>query len=402
MSLYIDYDHYNTPLGPDGTPYEYFEALRDEAVQTDTPIGWSQIYGGFWVVTGWEAMREIQHKANLFSSKGVNFPTLGTPGERPLMLAGYDEPAHSRYRRLLQIPFSPSKALEMEEYFRKDTNLLIDRFIADGEVDLVAALTHAVPGRMTAMIMGRPPEDGDRYRTWVHAIVMQVHTDPEGAAAHVRDLDEHFAELLEERRSNPGDDILSTVVHAELDGEKLDDDEIKDFFIALLVGGIDNTVHQLSNMFWRLAWDKELRRQLAAKPAMWATAVDEFLRLYGPAQAGRIVNEPVTIAGVDLAAGQQIQMVHPIANRDPRQFPNPDVFIADRTPNRHFALGLGIHRCLGAHLVRVEMRIVAEEFLRRIPDFELSPTRAPKWTPGQVAGMTSVPIVFPAGGSGPA
>jgi cytochrome P450 len=397
VSLYAQYDHFNTPLGADGTPYEFFEALRDEAVETDTPIGWSEVHGGFWVATGYEAMREIQKNADVFSSRGVNFPPLGLPDDRPLMLAGIDEPAHGKYRRLLQEPFSPSQALAMKDHLRKDTNYLMDRFIDEGRVDVVEALAQAVPGRLSAMIVGRPPEDGDIYRTWVHAIVMH-HVDPEGSAKQLQDFEAHFAELLADRRSNPGDDVFSLVVKAEIDGERLTDDELKDFFIALLIGGIDNTVHLLGNMFWRLAWDKELRRRLVAKPDLLGTAVEEFMRMYGPAQAGRIANESITVAGVEIMAGQQVQMVHPIANRDPRQFEHPDVFIPERSPNRHFALGLGIHRCLGAHLVRTEAQIVTEEFLRRIPDFELDPDRSSKWSCGQVAGMTSVPIVFEAGG----
>jgi cytochrome P450 len=401
VSLFTNFDHYNPPIGPDGTPYEFFEALRDEAIQTNTPIGWSEVYGGFWVVTGWEEAHQIQRNPAVFSSTEVTFPAFGTPGGRPVMLAGHDDPAHMKYRRLLQVPFSPSQAIAMTEYFRKDANLLIDRFIGSGRVDIVEALTQEVPGRMTAMLIGAPPEEGSMFRTWVHSMAMEVHKDPEGAGRHMRDMDAYWEKLLADRRKNPGDDVMSQVIHAEIDGESLTDEELYDFFVILLIGGIDNTVYLLGDMLWRLAWDKELRRRLVRKPELLESAIDEFLRMYSPNMSARITTEAVEIGGVRMEAGQHLVNFHPIINRDPRQFPNPDVFIAERSPNRHFALGLGIHRCLGTHLVRVEATVVAEEFMARIPEWELDQERPSKWFPGQTGGMASVPIVFPPGGGLP-
>jgi cytochrome P450 len=401
VSLYTSFDHYNPPIGPDQTPYDYFEALRDEAIETETPIGWSEVYGGFWVCTGWEEAREIQHDTEAFSNIDVTFPSYALPGGRPMMLSGIDEPAHKKYRRLVQAPFSPARAWSMADYFRTDTNHLIDRFIDSGRVDIVQTLTQEVPGRMTAMLLGLPPEEGGRYRTWVHAIAQQALRDPEGAAPHLREMDEHFEVILAERRANPGDDVLSLIIQSEIDGERLTDEEIKDFFVVLLVGGIDNTVYLLANMMWRLGWDKELRRRLARKPALLETAVDEFLRFYSPGIVARLITKEVTVGGVTMQPGQHVVVFHPIVNRDPRQFENPDVFNPERTPNRHFGLGLGIHRCLGAHLVRVEAQCVFEEFMRRIPEWELDPERTSSWLPGQVGGMVSVPIVFPSGGGYP-
>ncbi|MCU1500304.1 MAG: cinA, partial [Acidimicrobiales bacterium] len=188
---------------------------------------------------------------------------------------------------------------------------------------------------------------------------------------------------------------------SEIDGERLSDEELQDFFIALLIGGIDNTVYLLANMLWRLAWDRELRRRLVRRPDMLETAIDEFLRFYSPGIVCRLVTREVTVGGATMAPGDHVVVFHPIINRDARQFEYPDVFVPERSPNRHFALGLGIHRCLGMHLLRVEARVVAEEFMRRIPEWELDPERASRWSPGQVGGMASVPIVFPPGGGRP-
>jgi cytochrome P450 len=406
MSLYTDFDHYNSPIGPDGTPYRYFEALRDEAIETNTPIGWSEVYGGFWVVVGWEEARDIMHDPGTFSSLEVTFPSYGIPDEQAerkyqMMLAGQDEPDHKKYRSLVQGPFSPKAAWSIAEPLRATTNELIDQFIEAGEVDIVEGLTNEVPARLTAIILGLPPEDGALYRSWTHAMAQGIHTDPEGARAKLAELDEYFATMLADRRKNLGDDVLSLVIQSKIDGEGLTDQEIKDFWVVLLLGGIDNTTKLLGSMFWRLAWDRELRRRHVDNPDLLATSIDEFLRYYSPGISCRLVLEPKTVHGISFEPGQHIVLEQPIVNRDPRQFEHPDVFDPERSPNRHMALGLGIHRCLGAHLVRVEARVACEEFFRRIPEWELNPEKKPKWIPGQVAGMETVSIVFPAGGGYP-
>ncbi len=406
MSLYTTFDHYNVPIGPEGTPYQYFEALRDEAVETNTFVGWSEVYGGFWIPTGYDEIRELMQNPQALSNREVTFPSYGIPddeSERPyqLMLAGQDEPDHKKYRQLVQGPFSPKAAASIAEPLRATTNNLIDEFIESGRVDVVEGLTNEVPARLTAIILGLPPEHGALYRSWTHAMSQGIHTDPEGARKKLAELDEYFAEMLADRRKHPGDDVLSLVIQSEVDGQRLTDQEIKDFWVVLLLGGIDNTTKLLGSMFWRLAWDRELRRRHVDHPELLTTSIEEFLRYYSPAYTCRIVVEPVTVGGVTMEPGQHVVLGLPIANRDPRQFEHPDVFDPERSPNRHLGLGLGIHRCLGAHLVRVEARVACEEFLKRIPVWELDPEKQLKWIAGQVSGMETVPIVFPAGGGYP-
>jgi hypothetical protein len=400
MGFVDEYYHYDTPIGPDGTPYQYYEAFRDWAVENDEQVGWSEKQGGFWLAFGYDAVKEIYQSPELFTNRHSTFPVYGTPDGRPLMLAAYDEPEHSKYRRLVSGPFSPKKAAEMAAQLRQTTNDLIDRFINDGRADLVSGLANEVPARATAIILGLPPEQGDVYRTWTHAMAQQQHTDPEGAAKTMGEMDDWFAELLEERKRNPGDDVLSGVLQAEVAGERLTDAEVHDFFVVLLLGGIDNTTKLLSNFSWRLAWDRELRRRLIAHPELMPTAVEECLRYYSPAMTVRVIgDEPVTFRGCKMEPGQFLVKMLPIANRDSREFENPDVFMPDRSPNRHVGLGMGIHRCLGAHLLKIEARVAIEELLRRIPEYELDGERETEWLLGQVGGMQSVPVVFPPGGA---
>jgi cytochrome P450 len=395
VSLYTTFDHYNFPLGPDGTPREYFEQLRDEAIETKTPIGWSEAYGGYWIVTGWEESREIHHNTTAFSNVESTFPSYGTPSGNKLMLAEMDEPQHKRYRRIVQGPFSPVAAAAMDSRIRALANRLIDGIIESGRIDVCNTIDH-LPELATAAILGLPLEDAPELTSFVRAMVQNA-TDPEGAAPKLRAMAEYWARSVEQRRTNPGDDLLTEIVNAEYDGERLNDKELLDFFAILLLGGLDNTSRWLGSAFFRLAWDKELRRRLAAKPEMTRIAIEEFLRLDGPAMVFRLITERVEVAGVTIEPGQHLGLAHPVSNRDPRQFEHPDQFVPDRSPNRHFALGLGIHRCLGLHLVKIEGQIMVEEFLRRVPEFELDQNRKPRWVSGQVGAMVEVPIVFEPG-----
>lgn len=398
MSLYSEFDHYNMPLGPDGTPYDYVEALRDEAFETDTPIGWSECHEGFWVVTGYEEDRAIMMDSTNFSNEGCLYPRYGT-GDAKIMLAEHDDPEHKKYRKLVQAPFSANKIGEFEPMLRESAVTLIERFLDDGEVDIVKGLTEDIPARLTAILLGLPPEDGDLYRHWTHAMAFLSVTDPEAAAPIVAEAYAYFDEMLAERWNNLGTDILSLVMQSQIDGDRLSDLEIKEFWVALLIGGIHNTARLLGTGVWRLAWDLELRRRLVGRPELIKPAVNEIIRYYTPGLVGRDVMNEVTIGGVTMKPGDHLIMAHNIANRDPRVFPNPDALIIEReNASKHLGLGRGIHRCLGAHVVTLEIQIVLEELLKRVPDFELARGKWPVWAQGQVSGFEYVPIEFPRGG----
>ncbi len=397
MNPIEQFDHYDVPIGHDGTPYAAYEAIRDWGVREDRQIAWSQKYGGFWVVFGYDAANDILSDHQRFSNKYSTYPVYTSPGARPLMLGAYDEPDHRKYRRLVQGPFSGRAAAALDQTLRDTTNDLIDGFIESGRVDIVKALANEIPSRMMAIILGLPPEDGDRYREWTDAMARLALSDPQEAGRILATMDTWFTDLLAERRRNPGDDVFSSILDAEVDGVKLTDTELYDFIVVLLLGGIDTTVKLISTMFWRLAWDIELRRRLIDTPDLIPGAAEEFVRYYPPATFVRVCKEPLHIHGVDMKADDVLVAIMPSVNRDPRQFTDPDVFIPGRAPNRYLTLGHGIHKCLGAHLVRLETRIAIEELLRRIPRFELAPDTPAVWQNGTISGMDSVEVVFEPG-----
>ncbi|MFT4561610.1 MAG: cytochrome P450 [Gammaproteobacteria bacterium] len=398
MSLYQDFDHLAPPIGADGTPFEYYEQLRDEALITNTPIGWSEHHGGFWVVTGWQAARDVYLDHQNISSRVVALPQYQTSTGNRMILAEEDEPAHKTHRRLVNSPFSPGNAEKIDEQVGTTANELIDGFIDHGRVEFCHVFGDRMTERVAAIMLGLPPDDGIMHRRWTHAATHGIYTDRPAAELQMRELDAYWESLIAEKRLRPTNDVFSIVVHSEIDGEKLSQTQLKDFFTILLLAAIDNTTRLLNTVGWRLAWDHDLRRRLAADPHRIPAAVEEFVRLYAPAVIFRVVDNDVTMHGVEMKKDQHICLVAQLANRDPREFPYPDNLIADRTPNRHLTLGTGIHRCLGLHLVKVELRVAIQELLRRIPTFALDPERKPGWECGQVSGMNDVPIVFPRGG----
>jgi cytochrome P450 len=402
MSLYLDFDHLAPTIGADGTPFEHYEKIRDEALATDTPIGWSNQHGGFWVVAGWQAARDIYLDHKNISSRVVALPQYETSTGNRMILAEEDEPDHRIHRRLVNTPFSPGNAEKIDAQVRHTANALIDDFIGIGRVDFCQVFGDRMTERVAAITLGLPPQDGVMHRRWTHAATHGIYTDRPAAEAHMRELDAYWESLIVEKRARPTKDVFSIVVHSEVEGEKLSLTQLKDFFTILLLAAIDNTTRLLNTVGWRLAWDQDLRRRLAADANQIKAAVEEFVRLYAPAVIFRVVENDVTMHGVEMKKNQHICLVAQIANRDPRELPYPDTLIADRSPNRHLTLGTGIHRCLGLHLVKVELRGAIQELLRRIPNFALDPERASHWECGQVGGMHEVPIVFPRGGGQPA
>lgn len=345
-SLFTHFDHTNPPLGPNGTPIDSYCAVRDEVVNANRPVGWSEMHGGFWVVAGYAEVMEAKHNTTAFSNDAVTFPSYGTT-ER-LMLAGQDDPEHKRARLLVNEPFSPGKVVDFTRMLRDNVNALIDGFIESGNADVAKIIGDPVPAILTALILGLPAEHGPRFFKWTWAMSHEFLSEPDAAAPKIKEMYAYFEEVIEDRRRNPGPDVLSRVVHAKIDGDFLNHEELLGFCTVLLLGGIDNTSKLIADALWRLAWDIELRHRLLREPQIIPTAVDEFLRFYSPAGVGRLLMQDFTFAGAPMKRGQFAMLMAPIANRDPRIFPYPDTFIADRSPNKHLGLGAAVHRCLGA------------------------------------------------------
>ncbi len=393
--LMREFDHVDPQIGPDGTPYDYYRQVRDEALAADRMVGWAERHGGFWAVFGYEEFMELARQPEFFSNKEPTFPPY--PVKEPFMIVSYDDPDHRLQRGLVNRPFNPVGVKVYEAQIRENVNLLIDGFIEDGQADLAKIIAKPIPALVTAIIMGLPAEEGPRFARWVAALA-EAHTmTVEQSEANIDEMYAYFDETITRYQANPGSDVLSHVVNSEFEGRKFTHDELRGYCTLLMVGGIDNTARLLSAILWHLGRDTQLRDWLRQDPALIPAAVDEFLRYYSPACVGRMIARDVTFHGCDMKAGDLMQCVIPIANRDPRKFENPDEFRLDRKLNQHLALGNGTHRCLGANLITLEARVLLEEFLQRMPDYEVDSGKSIHWIPGPIAGISSVPVHFKPG-----
>lgn len=389
-TTYVDYDHNDPNITLEST-YETWDLLRQQG-----PIGKSDAYGGMWVVTGYREAYEILHKPDLFSSWPTSIPPF--PNPTPMVPVEIDPPALLRYRALLAEPFSPRRVKQYTEPLRQTVNDLIDRFIGDGNCDICEAMATPLPTFLGTTMLGLPMSDAPKLQEWVHTFVHESAAFPEKAGMAAMEIFTYFGQLLAERKQdNSGEDLITLMAHAEIDGERLSDDDLLGFCLFLLLAAIDTSQKVIGSIFWQLGNDPELRNRLVANPESIPAAVEEFLRYYGPVITARTAKDDVEIGGVQIKTGDRILVLLGAANRDEEEFPNAAQFIMDRTANRHITFGGHAHRCLGSHIARAEIIIMLEEFLRRIPDFKIADESLVEWASGQTQGVVRLPIQFPPG-----
>jgi cytochrome P450 len=382
---YADYDHHGTDVTPESAYREWGDLLAT------CPVGRSAAHGGMWVVTGYPETVEILRRPAVFSSFPATLPSF--PQSARMIPVELDPPDHQRYRALLAEPFSPKRARQYEESLRQIVNGLIDGFIADGGCDAFQAMAVPLPALLATIFLGVPIEDGPRLQGWIHALVHETASRPEAAMEGAQGIYGYFGKLLASRAGSDDDDLISVLLRAKVDGVSLGTDELLGFSLFLLLASIDTSQKVIGSMFWRLANDPGLLARLAADPSLIPAAVEEFLRLYAPVIGARRVTEPTEVGGIAMAEGDRVLLLLGAASRDERAFAEPAEFLLDR-PNgaRHLAFGDYIHKCLGIHIARVELRVLLEEWLRRIPWFETQPGQTAVWSNGQVQGVVRAPI----------
>ncbi len=372
---------------------EIWDELRETC-----PVAHSPRFGGTWLPTRHEDVAAIAHDTEHFSSNGVIVSVFEPEDTAPM---GYappitsDPPFHEVARRLLLPAFSPKAIRPIEEPTRAFCRQLIADVLADagpdGVVDAATDYAQHIPVRVIAHMLGVPPEDGDRFRVFIHRI---LETGGQNEPVDPADtLIAYLLQTIEDHRANPGDDdLIDFLVNAELEGEPLDERHIVGTVALLLLAGIDTTWSAIGASIWHLATHPEHRRHLVEHPEALPMAVEELLRAYAPVTMARKVSKDVVIGGRTLPKGDWVLLPFPSANRDPEFFEQADEVILDRAKNRHAAFGLGIHRCLGSNLARLELTVALEEWLRAVPDFEIADPEGVRWSTGQVRGPRALPV----------
>jgi cytochrome P450 len=303
-----------------------------------------------------------------------------------------DPPFHHDARKLLLAAFTKKEIARQEPATRTFCHSLIDSFAGRDVVDAAHDYAQHIPVRVIANMLGLPPEDGDRFRRFVEDLLEGINLDPDDRAERVSRLFDYLLAQVHAHLDEPRDDLTTYLINAELDGRGLDPSHIVGTMALLLIAGIDTTWSAIGASLWHLAKTPEDRRRLVADPGLLPAAIEEFLRAYAPVTMARLVKQDMHWRGADMKADDWILLSYPAANRDPAEFDRAGEIIIDREVNRHAAFGLGVHRCLGSHLARMELRVALGAWLERFPEFTLADPAAVTWAAGQVRGPRALPL----------
>jgi cytochrome P450 len=384
-----DFSHLEPEWAAD--PYPIQDDLRGRC-----PIAHTGRFGGGWLPTRYEDVAAIAYDTDRFSSRSIimsNFrpprelaPVGGTP---PI---SSDPPFHRDARKLLLPAFTKSAVTRQEPATRAYCHALIDAFEGRDVVDAAHEYAQYIPMRVIADMLGLPTEDGPRFRTFVESALEGVNLPPDERIARMGSLFDYLLVQIRDHVDNPRDDLTTYLINVELYGRKLDPSHVAGTMALLLIAGIDTTWSAIGASLWHLAKTPGDRERLVAEPGLLPTAMEELLRAYGPVTMARLVKEDMDWHGVEMKAEDWVLLSFPAANRDPAQFDRADEVVIDRQVNRHAAFGLGIHRCVGSHLARMELRVALEVWLERIPAFGLDDPSAVTWAAGQVRGPRKLPI----------
>jgi cytochrome P450 len=370
----------------DGPPIELFQRLRSEC-----PVHWTDGIteypeeDGFWSVTTADDVHEVSRDWQTYSSEVGGFTAMKNAGlsleMQQAMFIGMDPPKHDRLKALFQRGFTPKRIAEHEDAIRAITIEVLDRLDDRESCDLVSDVAQPVVSRVIGSFMGLPAEDDEAWATMMNAIVAAGDPDatPEGTAMVmeriVPQLFERCGELIAERRAAPTDDLTSVLVHAELDGERLEDHEIVMGFLLLMAAGNDSTKATYCSGMRALMENPEQRSKVLEDPALVPAVVEESLRMF-PAFAhfARTATRDTELHGQTIREGEKLVMWYPSSNRDETRYEDADRFDVTRNPE-HQAFGAGgRHFCLGTALARLELRILIEETLARFPDMTIVQT----------------------------
>ncbi|CAB4581023.1 MAG: cytochrome P450 [Actinobacteria bacterium] len=386
-----DFDHTDEAWVAD--PYPIMEDLRERC-----PVAHSNRYGGLWAPMTYEAVAAIANDTEHFTSRTVVINN-GRPGDdalpAPIGVAppiSSDPPFHEIARRLLLPAFAPRPIAALEPFTRELCARLLDE-MSDAEfVDASVQYAEHIPVGLIAKLCGLPQEDGEQFREFVRIVLEGVDLPAEERIEAFKPVEDYIIPAIVERRENPDDGLISYLLDAEIMGEKLSDEHVFGSILLLIVAGIDTTWSAIGSSIWHLANNPEDLARLIAHPELLPSAVEEFLRAYAPVSMARLVKDDFEFQGCPMKKDDWIFLSFPAANRDPEAFDNADEVLIDREINRHSAFGLGIHRCLGSNLARMEMTVALEEWLKRYTKFELDNSEPTTFSQGQVRGPRRLPL----------
>jgi len=372
---------------------------------SDRTAGWAYVRDGgdvyqgadgVWMLTSADAVQFAHRNPEIFTS-GPAFDSLGSPV--PLVPLAIDPPNHLRFRKVLDPMLAPRVINAMEDQLRVQIRELIEAFAANGSCDIVTDIARLYPTQVFLTLFGMPLEDRDMFIGWVE---MMVENSTGGAApteevmVAAMALFGYLQNFIDAKRAAPGDDLISAILALTGD-EAWTNEEMLGLGFLFTLAGLDTVTATIGFVMLHLARTPEMRARLVADPALIGPTIEELLRLELPAPlTPRFTSREVEVCGATIPAGSHVRLCLATANRDAARFEQPDVANPDLGDRGHLSFGGGIHRCLGSHLARRELKLVVEEFHRLIPDYELAPGAEPRvvWPSGTLH-LESLPLVFP-------
>ena len=387
----VDFN-YRCPPGHEEDVHLAWKNLQDSGVPD---LFWTPHHGGHWVATRAALIEEMQLDHQRFSHRHVTLPPAAD--SVPLIPLELDPPDHTPFRALLSPEFGPRQVRDLEHGVRSLAGELIDGFIEQGQCDFVDAFSKRLPIVVFLRLVDLPLQDRDFLLTLTEASVR-----PKSEAEHTwsrEQLGHYMGQWIAERRARPGPDLLSKMVNASVHGRSYTPAETFGMLINVIFGGLDTVAASMGFIAGHLARAPAQAHQLATQPQLIPAAVEEFLRRFGIPNTARLVTHDLVLDGVQLKAGEQVLLPKVLHGLDERLYANPLQVDFARPAHRHAAFGDGPHRCVGAGLARMELRVFLEEWLRRIPAFEVTPGDRPRTSSGAVNGMLYLPLSWSRQGS---
>lgn len=380
--LVRDFD-YNDPPNVENGVHQAWTQLHD-----GPDIFWTPRHGGHWVVTRADDIEYMMKTYEIFSMHGVTIPKI--PTQTRLLPLGEDPPVSTPYRKLIQPFFQPKAVAHLEADARAITNTLIDAFHARGECEFIGEFAHHLPVIIFLKMVNLPLEDRAQLLEITEGLVRGTNVEERHQA--IADLLVYLEKWIAERRANPGDDILSKVVNAKINGEPISEADLRSVLTIVVFGGLDTVASSLGFIANALALDPGLRQQLIDDPSLVPAAVEELLRRHGITGDGRELKQDLEYKGLTFRKGDLVWIQTLLYGLDGSKFENPMQIDLTRKRVHHAAFGFGPHICPGAYAARIELKAFIEEWLRRIPNFRVKPGEQILARSGSICSVLRLPL----------
>jgi cytochrome P450 family 142 subfamily A polypeptide 1 len=371
-------------------PYDDWAWMREHA-----PAYYDDV-NQVWALTRYDDVLAAEKDPLTFSNERAPRPH----GTHLPMMISMDDPEHLRRRKLVSRGFTPRRVRDHEATIRRICTEIIDRVAPKKECDFVWDIAAPLPLLLIADMLGFPPESYDDLLRWSDDLIRATDNEPPvevqtAGLEAMLEFREFQLGVIADRRANPQDDLVSILCHAEIDGERLDDESIIQESLLILIGGDETSRHVMTDGMLALLAHPDQMAIMGANPGAVELGVEELLRWVTPIKnMARTVTRDVELHGETLHEGDQLVLMYPAANRDPRMFEDPDRFDVRRNPNPHIAFGFGPHFCMGASLARLELKVMFSELLRRLPDLHLAGEAMPRRNSNFISGPEKMPVAF--------